>query len=205
MRYLVLVLALAWTLSGFTQEAPLTVAQDAPFTAAAARQSAADAVEMLIEVNQALADHYFHTGEWDNTVTALDRVITLRPTDVNAYANAAWLLWSTDKTDRALAFYRRMIENNPTNPEAYYIVGQYYFFTRRDYKEALPYLEQAVQFGITGVKRHLYGHCLKQLGRTADALAFWRQQLADDPTNDVAKKEIEKLEKEPPPAGDAGE
>jgi len=199
MMRVLMVLGLAWALAGLAQAAPLT--------AATAHASAREAVEALRTVNLALSDEYFHSGEWEKSVNVLDRLIALRPTDVESYANAAWLLWSTDQVERAMGYYQRMLENNPTNPEGYLTVGQYYFFTRQDYAAALPYLEKAVRFGAKPPQSHLYGHCLEKLGRIADALAFWRNLLTADPHNTVAAQQIEKLTQatSAPPAGDKGD
>jgi len=193
MARLMLVVLLAWGLAGLAQAAPLTARE--------ARAAAGDALTMLLDVNQEFVDEYFHSGEWEKSVAANERMISLRPDDINPYANAAWLLWSTDQVERAMALYQRMLEQNPDNPEGYYIVGHYYFFTRKDYAAALPYLEASVKHGAKPPQRHLYGHCLVKLGRNADALAFWRQTLAEFPDDGVAKNEIEKLTKgEPAPA-----
>ncbi len=173
-------------------------AQAEPLTASDARASRDEAVAQLVEINNALGDHYFHTGAWDRTVAALERVIRLAPEAVDAYANAAWLLWSTNKTEQALAYYHRLIANNPDNPEAYYIFGQYYF-TRKQYQEALPQLQRAVALGLTSPKRHVLGHCLVKLERPQDALAFWRRVLAEEPGNEVAAREINKLTDPPAP------
>lgn len=157
-----------------------------------ARNSADDAVQYLVQLNEELADHYFHTGTWDKAVVVLDHITILEPRGTDAYASAAWLLWSTGKIDAAMDFYHRMVAANPKDPEAYYIVGNM-FFNRRQYVDALPWLEQAVALGLGSPERHLYGHTLAKLGRTDDALAFWKKVLADDPKDQVAQREIEKL------------
>ena len=190
MTRMLFVFALAWGVAGLAQAAPLSARE--------AREAGRGAVEMLLTVNQAFVDENFHSGNWEKCVAANDRMILLHPADINPYANAAWLLWSTDQVDRAMGYYQRMLENNPTNPEGYYIIAHYFFFTRRDYAAALPYLEKAIQFGARAPQNHLYGHCLEKLGRTADALAFWRTLLAADPHDEVAKKRIEKLTTETP-------
>lgn len=183
--------------------APVT--EPAPFTTQDARASVQEAVDLLVRVNQQIADDYFHTGDFDKSVTVLDRLIMLAPDNVNNYANAAWLLWSSNKTDEALRYYQLAIANNPTNPDAYFIVGQYYFLNRRQFSEALPYLQKAVDLGGPSMQRHLYAHCLEKVGRTDDALAAWRKILADDPTDDVAQKEIDRLVKGLPDAPAVGD
>ena len=180
--------------------APLR-ATEAPLTPEAARAAAADAVDFLIQLNQEDADKYFHSGEWDKAVAALDRVIALQPTGLDAYANAAWLLWSTGHDDRAMDYYHRMVAANPTNPEGYFIVGEM-FFGRRRYAEALPWLEKADALGVTAPHNHLLGHTLLKLGRRADALAFWQRLLAKDPKDEVVRRQIDDLQNNtaPPPS-----
>jgi tetratricopeptide (TPR) repeat protein len=198
MTRVICVLVLVWGLAGLARAAPLTAEE--------AREASRRAVQTLLTVNQAFVDEYFHTGEWEKSVAVIDRMIALRPTDVEPYSNAAWLLWSTDQVDRAMDYYARMLENNPTNPMGYFTIAHYYFFTRRDYPAALPYLEKSVRFGAQPPQSHLYGHCLEKLGRNADALAFWRSLLADDPANVVAARQIEKLTLDAPvPPGDGEE
>ena len=184
MMRVLLLLALPGMLAGIAGAAPLTAKE--------ARDSAAQAVELILDINNTIAETYFHTGEWNKTVAALERVIALNPSDINAYANAAWLLWSSGNTDAAIALYQRMVEKNPSSSEAYYVYGSYHYF-RRQWKEALPLLEQAVKLGVPSPKNHLYGHCLEKLERKQDALAFWRQLLTADPRDEVAKKQLDKL------------
>jgi tetratricopeptide (TPR) repeat protein len=126
------------------------------------------------------------------TVAALDRVVQLDPHSIEPYANAAWLLWSSGKYTEAEQYYQRMVEANPDNPEAYYVVGCYFMF--RDHPvEALPWLEQAVAHGIAAPKNHLYGHALVKAGRTEQAMAFWQKLLTADPNDEVAKRVLSKL------------
>jgi hypothetical protein len=57
-----------------------------------------------------------------------------------------------------------------------------------------------VDRGLPSPERRTYGHTLTRLGRNDDALAFWRKILADDPNDEVAKQQIEKLTAPPPAA-----
>ena len=190
-------------LVGFAQTAPTVDAatavvapeavETAPFTAEDARASVQQAIDLLVEVNTELTNVYFHDGAWDDCVSVLDRMTLLFPAEIDYYANAAWLLWSTQQIERAMSYYAKMIEHNPINPEAYYTVAHYYFFTRQDYATALTYLEQMMQYHAPMLQRHLYAHCLEKLGRTQEALAAWQQMLADEPHDDVAQRAIERL------------
>ena len=128
-----------------------------PLTIAEARNSADAAVRQLIQLHEDLADNYFHAGKWEQAVAMLDRITVLEPAGTDAYANAAWLLWSSGQLDAAMDFYRRMIDANPTDPEAYYIVGNMFFF-RRQYAEALPLRHDV------GNRRKYGEHCDREPG-----------------------------------------
>ena len=67
---------------------------------------------------------------------------------------------------------------------------------RRRYAEALPWLEKADALGVTSPHSHLLGHTLLKLGRRADALAFWQRLLAEDPKDEVARRQIDDLQKD---------
>jgi len=188
--YLVILLAACVTLPGMAR------ADIAPLEA---RALATDAVDTLCELNKRVATGYYHSGEWDKSVMAMDRVIVLDPQDIEPYSSAAWLLWGENNPEIVMDYYLRMIAANPTEPQAYFEAGYYYYINQRNYAAALPYLEKSVALGLSSPTRHLYGHCLERLGRAEDALAFWRTVLAEEPTNEVAQRQIARLTGETPP------
>lgn len=175
------------------------LAQQPACTPAEARAMVADAVGQLCMLYDLQSARYFNDDEWPKAIAMFDQMIRLEPRNYEPYANAAWLLWSTGKHDRAMDYYQRMVAADPDNPETYYIVAAYYF-TRRVYADSIPWLEKAIAHGLTSPKRHMYGHALRYLGRTQDALAFWRRVLAEEPEDTVAQKEIEKLTQPAAPA-----
>ncbi|MEI6520301.1 MAG: tetratricopeptide repeat protein, partial [bacterium] len=118
--------------------------------------------------------------------------IMLNNEGVDKYALAAWLLWSTGKHDEAIGYYNKMILANPNNPDAYFEYG-FYYVTQKNDKEAVRWLQTAVALGLKSPKRHLYGHALKRLGMKEEALAFWKKVLVEEPGNEVARNEVEKL------------
>jgi len=164
---------------------------------------AEDAAQFISTLLQRAADASFHTPAWSKTVRDLNRSLELDPVGVDRYADAAWLLWSSGKYDEALDFYHRMIMANPQNPEAFFELGWYYDNTLKNDTEAVKWLERAEALGLKSPKRHLYGHVLTRLGRTNEALAFWRKVLADDPKDEVAQRSIDELThpSSPPGAG----
>ncbi|HEX2952199.1 MAG TPA: tetratricopeptide repeat protein [Armatimonadota bacterium] len=152
-------------------------------------------------MNNYLADQYFHQGNFDQAVNAFDRVTIINPVGIEPYSTAAWLLWSSGKNDQALDFYQRMIAANPNNPDGYFELGLFYVRLHND-TEAVKWLGRAVQLGLRAPKNHLYGLALTRLGRNEEALAFWRQVLADSPNDEIAQREIGRLtnkDKDKPP------
>lgn len=169
-------------------------------TPADARARAVDAEQVLVGLNYYLVEDYFHQGDFDTTVAIFERIIALNPIGTEPYATAAWLLWSSKKTDAALAMYDRMIAANPLDPEGYFEYGAFYVRVKND-AEAVKWLEKAVNLGLPSPQRHLYGLALTRLGRNDDVLAFWRMVIAEDPHDAIAQREIDKLTgKETPPA-----
>ncbi len=185
MRYLpALVLLLAVPLCAAPKAAPPTVT--------AFRVQAGAMVDSLIDLNMAAGDMEYHDGAWDKSIASWQRVTVLDSKSLEGYLNAALLQWSSGHPDAAADTRTRMIAENPKNPEAYFEVGLYYFNTRND-AEAVTWLAQAVQLGLPSPKRHLYGHALVHLGRKDDALTFWRHVAQEDPADEVAKRERDKL------------
>jgi len=163
-----------------------------PPTVAEFRVQSTAITNLLIRVNQSAGDQFYHDGAWEKSIDAWNRLIVLDPTNLDNYANAALLLFSLKKDQEAAAMRQRMVAALPKNPEAYFEVGLYYFNKRND-TEALRWFKQAVDLGLPSPKRHMYGHTLTHLGQHDAALAFWQLVLKEEPTDDVAQHEIEKL------------
>lgn len=161
-------------------------------TPQSAKIQADAAVKDLETLQHYSADRSFERGEWDKTVASLDKSIALNNEGVDKYALAAWLLWSTGKHDEAIGYYNKMVLANPNNPDAYFEYG-FYYVTQKNDKEAVRWLQTAVALGLKSPKRHMYGHALKRLGMKDEALTFWKKVLVEEPGNEVARNEVEKL------------
>ncbi len=161
-------------------------------TPQSAKAQADAAVKDLETLQHYSADRSFERGEWDKTITSLDKSIVLNNEGVDKYALAAWLLWSTGKHDEAISYYNKMVLANPNNPDAYFEYG-FYYVTQKNDQEAVRWLQTAVALGLKSPKRHMYGHALKRLGMKDEALTFWKKVLVEEPGNEVARNEVEKL------------
>ncbi len=178
---------------------PGWAAKAADFTPAQSRAEIQQAVDWLIEMNEQVADNYYHTGKWDQAVEAMDRIITLRPVGTEPYASAAWLLWSRNRNQDAQYFYNRMLANNPNDPQGYFEIAIYYYFRLQNKAEALGWLQKSVARGLNPPSSHLLGHTLLQLGKRDEALAFWQQLLASYPNDAVARRKVAELSEPPAP------
>ena len=168
-------------------------------TPAEARALSADSEATIVDLNNEIADGYFHQGKFLQSVQVLERIIQLTPEGIEPYADAAWLLWSSGKTAEAIALYQQMLAANPSNANGYMEVGMFYV-NRKHEAEALHYLAQAVQLGgLSREQRDLYGVILGRLGHTDDAVAFWRKVLADDQDDPIAQRELKHLTTPPAP------
>ena len=137
-------------------------------------------------------DEYWHVGDHDSCIRLLRLITDLDPQDTQAYGSAAWLLWSQGKDAIAIRVYREGIAANPDVYDMYYELGAYYWL-HRHYAEAASWLRQAVQRNPPLYVKHMYAHSLRKAGKKAEAIAAWRQILAQHPDDAVAQRELEKL------------
>jgi tetratricopeptide (TPR) repeat protein len=92
-----------------------------------------------------LADEYWHEGHHYKTMALMFVLIEYDPRDVENISSLAWLLDGYGETARAIQVYQRGIRLNPNRYDLYYDLG-FAYFNKRQYAQALPYLEKAVQF-----------------------------------------------------------
>lgn len=135
-----------------------------------------DLSALTVEELWTKADEYWHDGDYESCI-ALDRRITeLDPAETEAYAVAAWLLWSLGRGEEAIAELKRGIEANPENYHLYFELGFHYFGHLKQPEQGLPWLEKAVQYPPypVYVKRNL-AHAYRAAGRYSEALATWEE------------------------------
>ena len=118
-------------------------------------------------------DAHFHHGEYSHVV-ALNRVVAQGdPHNVEAYANSAWLLWSTDRNPEAIAFLQQGIKANPNTYYMYDELGSHYLVRMRDAASATPLFEQAVKFTCPYTTWHSLAHCYERTQQWDKAVDAW--------------------------------
>jgi tetratricopeptide (TPR) repeat protein len=154
-------------------------------SAAASREALAQADGITNRVVDALwveSDRFWHDGDYYRVV-ALNRVIVeADPGFVDAYQNAAYLLWSLGDAPGADAFLRLGVARNPARYELYTEMGQHLFRTRR-FRDALPYLKKGAAYkNAPAPAWATLAHCYERVGRLDEAIATWRQVVKRFPT-----------------------
>lgn len=144
----------------------------------------------------AQADEHFEQGEFSHTVNLYRIVVQGDPTNLSAYANSAWLLWSTDRNDAAIAFLKQGMKANPNTYYMYDELGMHYLSHLKDPATALPYYLEAVKRPCPYSTWHSLAHCYEQTGQWDKALATWQTTMAKFPDDALAKVRVPRAEAE---------
>ena len=118
---------------------------------------------------------HFHHGEYDHCIALCRYIVQGDPKNLDAYSNAAYLLWSTDRFDEGTALLKQGLNVNPNTYWMYDELGTHFSTRKRDYKTALGWYEQAVKFPCPYPTYHGLAVCYEHLGRWNDALKAWEK------------------------------
>jgi len=160
--------------------------------------------DALLDRLWVLTDMHWHKGEYNHNINISRMVIAGRPDLVDAYANCAWLLWSMDRDEEAIAMYKQGIRANPNTYYMYDELGNYYITRKRDWKQALPCYEKAVSFkDCPPFSWHMLARCYEKTGQMEKALETWKRAAAmpdreGDPARHLqanAKRHLERVQK----------
>ncbi len=119
------------------------------------------------------ADKHFDQGEYNHVINLNRVVVQGDPHNMQAYSNAAWLLWSTDRTESGLALLRQGLAANTTNFYMYDELGQFYWLHLHKPALALPYYEKAVKYPCPMLTWHGLAHCYELTGHLKLAALAW--------------------------------
>jgi tetratricopeptide (TPR) repeat protein len=159
-----------------------------------------DQAESMANLLWVKSDAYFHAGRYDDVIELAKAVVNLDPGFVEAWLGAAWFLWSDEERDRdpeAIELYHMAMERNPQAWDIPFEMGfLYYYSHKRDAKTALPYIQKAAEVAPPSQKAKVLralGQVFRKLGRTKEALETFREVLKINPSDVVAKREVERL------------
>lgn len=142
-----------------------------------------------------LADEYWHDGQHYKTMALMFVLIEYDPHDVENISGLAWLLDGYGETARAIQVYQRGIRLNPNRYDIYYDLG-YAYFNKRQYEQALPYLEKAVTFAnVPPFVWKTLAHCYERLGQLEKSLQAWQQVKQLDPSDGAVELNMQRVRK----------
>jgi tetratricopeptide (TPR) repeat protein len=140
-------------------------------------------------------DRHFHEGEYNHIINLSRVIVEGDPANVNAYSNSAFLLWSTDRNDEAIAFLQRGLKANPNNYYMYDELGQHYLIAMKDPVRALPYYEKAVKFKCPWFTWNCLAHAYEKTNQWDKAVAAW-QTATNYPDDDAAATNLKRARAE---------
>jgi tetratricopeptide (TPR) repeat protein len=164
-----------------------------PIPAAEAERRVGESRDFVANLLWEHTEVYWHSGNWDEVIALCRRIVAVDPHFVEAYNGAAWMLWSMDRDEEAVEFYRAGIAANPDEYEIHHEFGMYYRH-REKWDEAAEQFRKSVERGAPAYFQHMLPSTLEQGGRRREALAEWRALLKRVPDDPIAKRHIEDLE-----------
>ncbi|GIV08154.1 MAG: hypothetical protein KatS3mg019_0245 [Fimbriimonadales bacterium] len=142
-----------------------------------------------------LADEYWHDGMHYKTMALMFVFIEYDPRDVENISSLAWLLDGYGENARALQIYQRGIRLNPNRYDLYYDLG-FAYFNKRQYEQALPYLEKAVSFdNAPQFAWKTLAHCYERLERLPQSLRAWEKAKQLDPSDGAVEPNLQRVRK----------
>lgn len=139
-----------------------------------------------------VSDNWFHRGEYLRVVQAHRMRIARDPTDLEAYFLAAWLLWSSGKSDEAQAMYSAAVQAAPESWEPYFEAGMHWSGRRDEHKAAL-WLISACTHGAPVRAWKMLSHTYRKLGEIQTALKVMEYAKIMDPTDDAIDRNLASL------------
>ena len=136
------------------------------------------------------ADEHFHQGEYNHIYSLCRIVVQGDPHNVEAYGNSAYLLWSSDRSDEAIAFLKQGIKANPNTYYMYDELGAYYWLHFKDAASAIPYYEQATKFNCPYFSTwNSLAFCYEKTSAWDKAVETWRK-ATQYPNNATAERHL---------------
>lgn len=150
--------------------------------------------DQAVDILWLMSDRYWHVGDYENVIRMHRASVTLDPHFVEAYSVAGWILDSMDRTEEAIALLKEGWKHNQHTYQLAFDLS-YIYSRHKNYKEAVKWLERAVQRPGPFWVRHALAHAYEKLGRWKDALKVWEQRLKEEPNNPVVRRNYERVRK----------
>ena len=165
-------------------------------------RAALDLLPAFAIAHSGLGDALFRLARYEEAIESLERAIALdAPPDT---ATASLVLMGRaaarlGRSDEAAAYYERAVELGPRNPAGLNRLASARFRDRR-YEEALALYRTVLEVRPDSARTHSnVGATLYILGRPEEARRSFERALTLDPTLELARSGIERLNRSPRP------
>ncbi|HOB89358.1 MAG: tetratricopeptide repeat protein [Bacillota bacterium] len=145
---------------------------------------------------------YWHTGDTDNAILALETVLAQAPSYLPAYNNLGFILADSERDiKRAITLLETAVHGDPANPVYMDSLGWAYFRSG-DLEEAELTIRRALLFdnlfpdkkALSTAHYHL-AMVYEAMGRKEDAIAELQEALKEEPLNSKYRSELSRLRK----------
>ncbi len=183
------------------QEKPLpTKSNPTVFYTPEGQQQIADAI-LTDAVDQlwAQADAHFHKGEYNHTINLSRVVVQGDPRNVEAFSDAAYLLWSTGQNDAATAFLKQGLTANSDSYYMYDELGAHFYYRLKDYPNAVTYYEKAIKYDCPFFTWSGLAHSYEKTNQWEKAVKTWEKSgnfVTDGQVSDVMKHNLARAKAE---------
>jgi len=184
MRYLTLIFLLLFTLSLFADD---DKGKEVDFVSA--NEVVLDGEYLVNSLNWMLVEKYFDDSDFAAAIEILERIISLDPSDIEAYSTLSWLLISEEREEEALKVYTKMVEKNKDSAAANFEMG-FYYYRLNDLEKAKPWMKKSFELFFEPPKIYIYGSILEALGEDEELKAFWEEMAKRYPENEFIQQKL---------------
>lgn len=146
-------------------------------------------------------DAFFHRGEWNHNINLNRIIVQAEPWRDECYTNSAYLLWSSDRNDQAIAFLKQGIAANPKSYPLLDELGYHYAVNLKQPTEGIPYYELAMktkQPQLQFYTAHNLARAYEKTSQLDKALKIWEiavdmQVSPSIPNNPIAEQGIKRV------------
>ena len=195
MNYLLRLLCAAAAATAVTGVARATDNMPPLSHARTAGERQADGIEYRVTDRiWANTDRYWHHGDYNRVVTLLRLCTESDPDFDEACSCGAWLLWSMGDKPAANAFLNNVLVRAKNKWNAQYSFGEN-LMVRREYADALPYLQAAVQSSVAPVTAwKMLAHAYEHTGSLEKSRVTWRHVVERFPRDGAGPLNLRRIE-----------
>jgi tetratricopeptide (TPR) repeat protein len=143
-------------------------------------------------VKASLGDTYHMIGKKEEAFEIYEEILKVKPDDEHVMNNYAYFLsLSKLELEKAKSMSEKLVKRYPKN-STYLDTHAWVLFQMQDYENAKKYMELALEHEETpsGIMLEHYGDILYHLGKSSEAISFWKQAEGGEETTEFLNKKI---------------